>query len=66
MKRRAFIKSTAIMVAAAGASNALNAAQRLQPEALSGQDLPEALSGQDLPDGVGEYTSPEVPEGEGN
>ena len=34
MKRRAFIKSTAIMVAAAGASNALKAAQRLQPEAL--------------------------------
>ena len=74
MKRRAFIKSTAIMVAAAGASNALKAAQRLQPEALSGQDQPEALSGQDqpeslrgqdLPDGVGEYTSPEVPEGEG-
>ena len=62
------------MVAAAGASNALKAAQRLQPEALSGQGQPEALSGQDqreslrghdLPDGVGEYTSPEVPEGEG-
>ena len=38
MKRRTFIKSTAIMVAAAGAGNALKAAERLQsvPEPVAG------------------------------